>query len=117
VLLRALELQRAGAVLTALAAGDVRLVLSGHYHHSVATRAGGIPVIVAPGVTNTTDALAPAGHERASAGSGFAVIDLPDAGEPAATFLSVPAPEDGRWLFDMDPVRVDEVARAFGPQQ
>jgi 3',5'-cyclic AMP phosphodiesterase CpdA len=115
VLLRALELQRADTVLSALAAGDVRLVLSGHYHHSVATRAGGMPVVVAPGVTNTTDALAPAGHERAAAGSGFAVIDLPETGEPAATFLSAPAPDDGRWLFDMDPARVDEVARAFGP--
>ncbi|MFC4243763.1 metallophosphoesterase [Gryllotalpicola reticulitermitis] len=116
VLLHALELQRADGVLEALAAGDVRLVLSGHYHHSVATRAGGLPVIVAPGVTNTTDAVAPGGHERAAAGSGFAVIDLPETGEPAATFVSVAGPDDGRWLFDMDPERVDEVARAFGPR-
>lgn len=117
VLLHALELQRPGEALAALAAGDARLVLSGHYHHSVATRAAGIPVFVAPGVTNTTDALAPAGHERASAGSGFAVVDVPETGEPAATFLSAPAPEDGRWLFDMDPERVEQVARAFGPDR
>jgi 3',5'-cyclic AMP phosphodiesterase CpdA len=115
-LLRALELQNPGAALAAFAAGDVRLVLSGHYHHSVATWAGGVPVIVAPGVTNTTDAVAPSGRERASSGSGFAVVDLPDGAAPAATFVPVPAADDGRWLFDMDPERVRAVAEAFGPR-
>ncbi|HEY0248172.1 MAG TPA: metallophosphoesterase [Gryllotalpicola sp.] len=115
-LLHALELQHPDAALAAFSFGDVRLVLSGHYHHSVASRAAGIPVIVAPGVTNTTDALAPGGRERAASGSGFAVIDVPEAGEPAATFLSAPAPTDGQWLFDMDEERVAAVAAAFGPQ-
>jgi len=115
-LLRALELQGAADVLSVLSAGDVRLVLSGHYHHSVATWAGGIPVIIAPGVTNTTDALAPAGHERAAAGSGFAVIDLPETGAPAATFVSVPAAGDGEWLFDLDPEAVRGIASAYGPR-
>jgi len=115
-LLRALELQGADAVVSALGAGDVRLVLSGHYHHSVATRVGGIPVIVAPGVTNTTDALAPAGHERASAGSGFAVTDLPESGEPATTFVHVPAPRDGEWLFEMDEALVAKIAAEAGPR-
>jgi 3',5'-cyclic AMP phosphodiesterase CpdA len=115
-LLRALELQGAADVLSVLAGGDVRLVLSGHYHHSVATWAGGIPVIIAPGVTNTTDALAPGGHERASAGSGFAVIDVPENGAPAATFVSVPAAGDGQWLFDLDPETVQGIATAYGPR-
>jgi 3',5'-cyclic AMP phosphodiesterase CpdA len=115
-LLRALELQGAGEVISLLAGGDVRLVLSGHYHHSVATWAGGIPVVVAPGVTNTTDALAPGGHERAAAGSGFAVIDVPELGAPAATFVSVPSVGDGEWLFDMDPARVAAIAEAYGPR-
>ncbi|GAA4191814.1 metallophosphoesterase [Gryllotalpicola kribbensis] len=113
-LLRALELQGAADVLAALSGGDVRVVLSGHYHHSVATWVDGLPVIVAPGVTNTTDALAPGGHERAAAGSGFAVIDLPEAGAPAATFVSVPTGAD-EWLFDLDPAAVDSIARAYGP--
>lgn len=116
-LLRALELQGAAEVLAALAAGDVRLVLSGHYHHSVATWAGGIPVVVAPGVTNTTDAVAPGGHERAAAGSGFAVVDVPESGAPAATFVSVPAAGDGRWLFDMGPEIVRGIAEAYGPRR
>lgn len=115
-LLHALELQGADAVLSALGAGDVRLVLSGHYHHSVATRAGGIPVVVAPGVTNTTDALAPAGRERAAAGSGFAVTDLPEAGEPATTFVHVPAPGDGEWLYEMDEELVAKIAAEAGPR-
>ena len=115
-LLRSLELQGAAEVLQVLAAGDVRLVLSGHYHHSVATWAGGLPVVVAPGVTNTTDAVAPGGHERAAAGSGFAVVDVPESGAPAATFVSVPAAGDGRWLFDMDPEVVRGIAEAYGPR-
>ena len=114
-LLRALELQHPDAVLSAFGAGDVRLILGGHYHHPVSTRAGGIPVVIAPGVTNTTDALAPAGHERALAGSGFAVVDVPERGEPAATFVTAPAPDDGRQLFDMDPERVAAIAQEFGP--
>jgi 3',5'-cyclic-AMP phosphodiesterase len=115
-LLRALELQRASDALAALAGGDVRLVLSGHYHHSVATSAAGIPVVIAPGVTNTTDALAPGGRERAAAGSGFAVIDLPEEGAPAATFVSVPAAGDGEWLFDLDEEAVRGIAASYGPQ-
>ncbi|MCL2515427.1 MAG: metallophosphoesterase [Microbacteriaceae bacterium] len=113
-LLRALELQRPDAVLAACGAGDVRLVLAGHYHHPVATVAAGIPVIVAPGVTNTTDVAPPPGHERASAGSGFALIDVPASGEPAATFVTAPAPGDGRLLFDMDPARVATIAAEYG---
>ena len=115
-LLRALELQGVSDVLSVLAGGDVRLVLSGHYHHSVATWGGGIPVIVAPGVTNTTDALAPGGRERAAAGSGFAVIDLPELGAPAATFVNVPADGGDGWLFDMDPATVKRIATEYGPR-
>ncbi|WP_022882070.1 metallophosphoesterase [Gryllotalpicola ginsengisoli] len=116
VLLHALELQNPAEALEAFAAGDVRLVLSGHYHHAVATWVSGIPVVVAPGVTNTTDALAPAGHERAASGSGFAVVDVPVQGSPAATFVTAPAPDDGRWLFDLDPDGVKAVAEKFGPR-
>ena len=115
-LLRALELQGASEVLAALTGGDVRLVLSGHFHHSVATWAGGLPIIVAPGVTNTTDALAPGGHERAAAGSGFAVVDLPETGAPAATFVSLPVTHGAGWLFDFDPATVARIAEAYGPK-
>jgi 3',5'-cyclic AMP phosphodiesterase CpdA len=113
-LLRALELQNTDAALDAISSGDVRLVLAGHYHHAVSGRAGRVPVIVAPGVTNTIDAVAPSGHERAAAGSGFAVIDLPETGEPAVTFVSVPEHET-RWVFDMDETLVAQIAAQYGP--
>ncbi|TAM71166.1 MAG: hypothetical protein EPN48_02100 [Microbacteriaceae bacterium] len=96
---------------------DVRLILSGHYHHSVATAAAGIPVVVAPGITNTTDALAPAGTERATVGAGFALIEVPIAGAPRATFVSAPGPDDGRELFNLDAAAIQRIAREAGPQR
>lgn len=113
-LLAALELQRPGQLLDACRAGDVRLVLSGHYHHPLVARERGIPVVVAPGITNTADAIAPAGRERATVGAGFAVIDLPRDGEPRITFVAAPGPDDGRELFDLGPSEVAAIAAAAG---
>lgn len=65
---------------------DVRLVLSGHYHHalidSIAGRDGRIAVVVAAGIINHNQVLAPPGHELAVAGSGAMLIKLPP--EPPA---------------------------------
>ena len=117
-LLAALELTRPEEVLRVCADAGVRLILSGHYHHSLVTRAHGVPVVVAPGITNTSDAIAPHGHERATVGAGFAVIDLPlDAPhdrEPRVTFVAAPGPEDGTELFDLDAAAIAEIARASG---
>ena len=95
-------------LLDACAAGDVRLILGGHYHHARVAIERGIPVAVAPGVANASDPYAPAGHERAVAGSGFAVVELPAEGGPTVTSLAVAGPDDGRELFDLG---ADEVAR------
>jgi Predicted phosphohydrolases len=117
-LLAALELQQPRRLLELCAAGDVRLVLSGHYHHSLVSRAEGIPVVVAPGITNTADAIAPAGRERATVGSGFAVIDLPidelSRREPVVTFLTAPSTADGAELFDLGPDEIARIAHASG---
>lgn len=63
-----------------LADSDVRLVLSGHYHHalidSIPGRDGAIPVVVAPGIINHNQVLAPRGHELASAASGATLVEL-----------------------------------------
>jgi Icc protein len=118
-LLAALELQNPGDFLETCAAGDVRLILAGHYHHALSTEAAGIPVVVAPGIANTADPIAPAGTERATVGSGFAVIDLPNAASPQplprALFIAAPSPADGAELFDLGPAEVERIAAAAGP--
>ncbi|WP_431279268.1 metallophosphoesterase [Leifsonia poae] len=114
-LLAALELQNPDELLDVCASGDVRLVLAGHYHHALVAEAHGIPVVVAPGVANTADAIAPAGTERATVGSGFAVIDLPVQGEPRVAFISAPGSDDGTEIFDLDAAEVQRIAAAAGP--
>jgi Icc protein len=114
-LLAALELQNPGDLLDVCASGDVRLVLAGHYHHPLVTETHGIPVVVAPGVANMSDAIAPAGTERATVGSGFAVIDLPVQGDPRVLFIPAPTPDDGTQIFDLDAAEVERIAAAAGP--
>lgn len=113
-LLAALELSNPEALLDVCAAGDVRLILGGHYHHALATVAHGIPVVVAPGVANSSDPIAAAGTERAVTGSGFAVVELPATGEPRAVFLPAPGPDDGAEIFDLDAAEVARIADAAG---
>ena len=113
-LLAALELQQANALLDICAAGDVRVILSGHYHHALATEAAGVPVVVAPGIANTTDALASAGHERATVGAGFALVEVPEHGSVRAVFVSAPGEGDGAEIFDLDEAEVARIAALAG---
>lgn len=113
-LLAALELQNPGELLAAAAASDVRVILSGHYHHALVQQAAGIPVVVAPGITNTSDALAPAGHERATVGAGFALVEVPAAGEVRVMVVAAPGPADGTEIFDLDEGEVARIAAAAG---
>jgi 3',5'-cyclic-AMP phosphodiesterase len=111
-LLGGLELRDPERLLEVCAAGDVRLVLGGHYHHALVTTEQGIPIAVAPGVTNRTDVLAPAGRERAIAGSGFALVEVPPIGAPRITAIPVAGPDDGRVLFDLDDAQVRAIIDA-----
>jgi 3',5'-cyclic AMP phosphodiesterase CpdA len=113
-LLAALELRNPEQLLEVCRGTDVRLILCGHYHHPMMTEVGGIPVIVAPGIANTSDALAPAGTERATVGSGFAVVELPVVGATRAIFVSVPGPNDGAEIFNLTPDEVQRIAREAG---
>jgi 3',5'-cyclic-AMP phosphodiesterase len=113
-LLAAIELRNPEQLLEICRGTDVRLILCGHYHHPMMTEVGGIPVIVAPGIANTSDALAPAGTERATVGSGFAVVELPVAGATRAIFVSVPGPNDGAEIFNLTPDEVQRIAREAG---
>ncbi|RNE67318.1 metallophosphoesterase [Cryobacterium tepidiphilum] len=115
-LLAALELQNADALLRVCAGGDVRAILSGHYHHALATAAAGIPVIVAPGIANTTDVLAPRGRERATMGAGFALVEIPERGSVRTAFVTAPGDDDGREIFDLDEAEVARIAALAGVQ-
>lgn len=116
-LLRALQLQQPGDLVGLAAASGVRAILSGHYHHPLVQQAAGIPVVVAPGITNTSDAVAPVGRERATVGSGFGVVEVPARGDVRVTFVAAPSPEDGTVIFDLDEEQVAAIARAAGPAQ
>lgn len=125
-LLAALELQSPQALQAVCAAGDVRVVLCGHYHHAMATAFDGVDVLVAPAVANCTDVRPMAGHETARVGSGFALIEIPVEvpvavpADPAAggiRFLPVNAPsaDDGAVVSDLAPDQVAQIALAAGP--
>jgi Icc protein len=116
-LLAALELRRPEQLLEGCRDTDVRLILCGHYHHPMATEFGGIPVVVAPGIANTSDALAQAGTERATVGSGFAVVELPVVGAARAIFVPVPGPNDGAEIFNLTPDEVQRIAREAGSRE
>lgn len=114
-LLRALELQRPDALLDAIAGTDVRLILAGHFHHALVTTVRGIPLVVAPGITNTTDVLAAPTHERAVIGSGAALVTVPLTDQPpSVTYLTAPSDSDGTEVFDLGPDRVAAIAGASG---
>ena len=116
-LLQALELQNPEALLDVCATGDVRLILAGHFHHSLATEAEGIPLVVAPAVANTADPLAAPGTERAAIGAGFAYIELVGDDSPRAMFVAAPGPDDGTVIYDLDRAAIDRIAAAAGPQR
>lgn len=114
-LLRALELQNPGDLADAVAGSDVRLILAGHYHHLLVDRLAGVPVVVAPGIANTTDTCAPEGMERAHVGAAALVIELGAAGPRLHT---VPArmADDGREVFTLDADEVARIATIAGPR-
>lgn len=123
-LLAALQLQNPDALLDICSKAGVLAILAGHFHHSLVTAERGIPLFVAPGITNTIDIHAPAGRERARTGSGFAVVDIPlgDPGAGAATrpaprvtIHGAPGPDDGRLLFDLGADEVAAIAAQAGP--
>jgi len=113
-LLRRLELDDPHALLNVLDGSDTRLILSGHYHHSLVTLERGIPVIVAPGVTNTSDVTAPADVERSTIGAGFALIDVPASGAPRVSMVSAPGPRDGELMFELGAADIRRIADSFG---
>src|SRR5699024_9716810 len=75
-MLRALDLDGLEALAEILSGTDVRVVLSGHYHHVMSGGIAGIPVHVVPGITNVVDVVAAGGKERSLALSGAGIVEL-----------------------------------------
>ena len=116
VLFEPLRLVDPDPLLEVCSAGDVRLILAGHFHHSLVTEAGpaGIPVVVAPAVANTTDVLWPPPRERAMRGAGFAWVQLPAEGPVRAHLLTAPSPDDGETVYDLDADAIRRIADDAG---
>ena len=116
-LLRALDLQDRDALADAIEGTDVRLICSGHYHHPMTGALAGVPVHVAPGVTNVMDPLSGGGREQARALSGASVIDLSDTGDDADA-SAVPVITTAVWPNAGDVLGDGEVpVYDFSPQQ
>lgn len=111
-----IELQNPGDLAHVLAESDVKLILSGHYHHhladSIFTGERHIPVVVAAAVVHTNDVLAPIGHERAVTGSGGNVIELwaTSAAKTARVRVLPLATRTGTEIFDLGPAEVAEIS-------
>ena len=98
-LLRGLDLDGLDELAAVLEGSDVRIVLSGHYHHEMTGAIAGIPVHVAPGITNVVDPLSGGSHEQALALSGASVIEL---GEGAPRVFSAVFPNAGDTAEDAE---------------
>jgi len=110
-----LALQAPEALGAVIEGTDVRVVLAGHYHHHIVGSLAGVPVLVAPGVTNETDVAAPHGTERAVRGSAFLVVDVLAEGPVRSTVVRAHARGDGEEVFVLDEEAVRRIAAEAGP--
>lgn len=109
-LLQALALPQPQRLLEALRGTDVRVVLSGHYHMPLMQVVDGLPVVVTPGVTNLSRAVADPAEESATAATGGTLVAWDDAGVRVVPFV-VPADAE---VFHFDRAQVREIARDAG---
>lgn len=105
-LLQALALDEAdGAeLIEILRDSDVRVVLSGHYHLPITEFVGGVPVTVAPGVTNISRAFADPAEESAIDGFGGSVITIENDRVRVVPFVERLTPDELVFHFDADVV-------------
>ena len=76
-LLQAVELRDAHVLEPVLAGSDVRGILAGHFHYSVASTFAGIPVSVVSATCYSQDLLTGSGDSRAQdGGQGFGLVDI-----------------------------------------
>lgn len=90
---------------------DVRAILSGHYHHPIVETVYGMPVIVAPGVTNLAAAFDGRAEESANDWFGAAVIEV---SAERTRVLPLSEPATGSEVFRMDAQHVQQVIKVAG---
>jgi 3',5'-cyclic AMP phosphodiesterase CpdA len=93
-----LRLLNADDLADALAGTDVRMILTGHAHHTGCGSLNGIPVWVSPAIAYRLDPLPPRGRLRGLAGAGITRIDLID-GNLVATAVGI---DDAATVYDTD---------------
>ena len=117
-LLRGLDLDGLDELAAVLDGSDVRIVLSGHYHHEMTGEIAGIPVHVAPGITNVVDPVGAGAAEQSLALSGASLVEL---GEGAPHVVTSVFPNTGDTLADAErpvyrfaPEQVAQILEAAG---
>lgn len=83
---------------------DVRLILGGHYHMPITEIVAGVPVTVAPAVTNLSRAFADPAEESAIDGFGGSVVSIDGDRVRIVPFLERLRPDDDVFHFDADVV-------------
>lgn len=92
---------------------DVRVILSGHYHLPITEIVGGVPVTVAPGVTNLSRAFADPAEESAIDGFGGAVVTVGEGSVRVVPFVERLTPDDVVFHYDADVVA--QIIQDSGP--
>ncbi|MDQ0642317.1 metallophosphoesterase [Microbacterium murale] len=102
------------ALLDVVRGTDVRVILSGHYHLPITEIVAGVPVTVAPGVTNISRAFADPAEESAIDGFGGAVVTVEHDSVRVVPFLERLTPDDVVFHYDADVVAqiIQEAGRA-----
>lgn len=120
-LMRSLEFDGVQELADVLAGSDVRIVLSGHYHLPMSGTIAGIPVHVAPGITNIVDPLTASESERSLALSGASIVDLDEDPGSAPRVVSSVWPNVGDAaaditcpVYEFGPETVDRISEAAG---
>lgn len=93
-----LRLHDTEGLAAALAGTDVRMIITGHAHHTGCGALAGIPVWVSPAVAYRSDPLPPPGRLRGRVGAGISRIDLID-GTFVATAVEI---GDAALVYDND---------------
>lgn len=107
----ALDDESADGLWARLRGSDVRVILSGHYHHPIVETVAGIPVVVAPGVTNLAEAFAGREDESAADWFGGALVEV---SADRVRVLPFTEPATGAEVFRFDATQVRQIIEVAG---